>query len=306
MVTFFNVYGDGKFYMNVTGIEINAYGSVAAAADGRIQVDDLELDVYTDNIEMDMENLMGGGFMGGLSNSVMNTLSGLIFNQIKHRMLEEVSADVKRMINTQLEHLPLDFLNTKSASVFDSVLDRAVLAINESGLEPMPLPAFTDKFNYNLMMFRLNGEIKVFNGQLSGLSSLVRTGDIIATYSNNEVVFEARMGFTNLTGGYNWNTNLMGGGPSGNSSLTLSGISCYLRLKQSLRKGAKPTISSFRIEKIKHLWIDVNGLGSWDFILEIVMNLVSNAFKLSLANAISGPVTDAIQTELNTLPISFL
>jgi len=68
----------------------------------------------------------------------------------------------------------------------------------------------------------------------------------------------------------------------------------------------RPKIDAFRIEKIKHLWIDVDGLGSWDFILEIIMNLVSNAFKLSLANAISGPVTQAIQQEINNMPISFL
>ncbi|CAG2161623.1 unnamed protein product [Oppiella nova] len=305
-VTFFRIYGDGNFHMNITDIEINAYGSLEQTSDGRIQVGDIELDVETGNIEMEMENLMGGGVMGGISNSVVNQISSLIFNQLKDRMLEEVSTDVKRMINTQLMHMPMDFLNKKSSNVFDSILDSGIRAINESGLDPMPMPAFKDKFNYNLMVFNLNGEIKVFDGYLSGLTSLVRTGDIIATYSNNEVVFEASMGFTNLTGGYNWTTNLMGGGPSGSSSLTISGISCYLRLKQSLRKGAKPRISSFRIEKIKHLWIDVNGLGSWDFILEIIMNLVSNAFKLSLANAISGPVTDAIQKELNAIPISFL
>jgi len=68
----------------------------------------------------------------------------------------------------------------------------------------------------------------------------------------------------------------------------------------------RPKIDVFKIEQIKHLWIDVDGLGSWDFILEIIMNLVSNAFKLSLANAISGPVTHAIQQEINNMPISFL
>lgn len=97
-----------------------------------------------------------------------------------------------------------------------------------------------------------------------------------------------------------------GGGPSGSASISLSDISCFLQLKQSLKRGEKPTISSFKIQKIKQLWVDVNGLGSWDFILEIIINLISNAFKLSLANAISGPVTQAIQKELNNIPITFI
>jgi len=292
--------------MNVTEIEITAFGSLEKNKNGIIQVSDIELEVYTDDIDLHMDNLMGGGMMGGISNSVVNQMSGMIFDHIKHTMLDEVSVDIKNMINTQLSHLPLDFLKQESSSVFDGMLERVRQGINESGLEPMPLPSLRDQFNYNFMVFKLNGQIKTFNGYLSGLSSLVRTGDIIATYDNNQVIFEASMGFTNLTGGYDWSTNIMGGGPSGSASISLSGISCFLQLKQSLKRGEKPTISSFKIEKIKQLWVDVNGLGSWDFILEIIINLISNAFKLSLANAISGPVTKAIQNELNNIPITFI
>ena len=124
--------------------------------------------------------------------------------------MDEASEDIKKMINTQLAHLPLDFVDEKSATIFDGVLDKAKIAINESGLDPMLLPAFRDKFDYKFFVFQVKGDLKVFNGTLAGLSTLVRTGDIIATYKNNEVVFEARMGFNNLTGGYNWSTNVMG------------------------------------------------------------------------------------------------
>ncbi|XP_054169084.1 uncharacterized protein LOC128966257 [Oppia nitens] len=305
-MAFVPLYGDGRFWMNVSNIEFNAYGSLEPVADGTIRIKDIVMDVYSDAIELDMENLMGGGVMGGIGNSLVNQISDLIFTNIKHNMMDELSAHVKKMINSQLAHLPLGFVHKNSTNIFDSLLQRAVHTLNDTGVDPLPLPPLTDKFSYDLMLFKLKGELKVYDGYLNGLSSLVRTGDIITTYSNNEVVFEASMGFTNLTGGYNWKTSVLGGGPSGSSSLTISGISCYLQLKQGLHRGAKPTISSFRIDKIKHLWIDVNGLGSWDFILELIMNVVSNAFKLSLANAIGGPVTDAIQKELNQLPISLL
>ena len=195
--------------MNVTEIEINAYGSLQNKG-GKIEVSDIELEVYTDSIGLHMDNLMGGGMMGGITNSLINQMSGIIFSHIKNTMLDEVSADIKNMINTQLSHLPLDFLKRESSSVFDSMLERVKYGINESALDPMLLPAFKDQFNYNVLVFKLNGDLKIFNGYLSGLSSLVRTGDIIATYNNHEVIFEARMGFTNLTGGYDWSTNVMG------------------------------------------------------------------------------------------------
>lgn len=78
---------------------------------------------------------------------------------------------------------------------------------------------------------------------LTGLSSLVRTGDVIAVYENDSVTLEAHLGesvvsrkcsrlivctccpgFENLTGSYEWSATLMGGGPGGSSVLHVGNV----------------------------------------------------------------------------------
>jgi flavorubredoxin len=209
-MTFFPFYGNGNFWMNVSGLEIFAYGALNRTNENRLEVGTIELDVTTNDIDLNFDNLMGGGAWSSLTNSLLNKMSTLIFDSVKHKMLDEVSNDIRTMINQQLDHLPLDFVDEKSSNIFDNILEYSKRAINETGLDPLLLPPFEDKFKYNLLIFVFEGKIRIFDGRLYGLSSLVRTGDIIATYNNNEVIFEARMGFANLTGGYQWAANLMG------------------------------------------------------------------------------------------------
>jgi hypothetical protein len=207
-MTFLPFYGNGNFWMNVSGLEIYAYGALNRTNENKLEVGTIELDVTTNDIDLNFDNLMGG--WSSLTNSLLNKMSTLIFNSVKHKILDEVSNDIRTMINQQLAHLPLDFVDEKSSNIFDNILEYSKRAINETGLDPLLLPPFEDKFNYNLLIFVFEGKIRIFDGRLYGLSSLVRTGDIIATYHNNEVIFEARMGFSNLTGGYQWAANLMG------------------------------------------------------------------------------------------------
>jgi hypothetical protein len=209
-MTFFPFYGNGNFWMNVSGLELYAYGALNRTNENKLEVGTIELDVATNDIDLNFDNLMGGGAWSSLTNSLLNKMSTLIFASVKHNMLDEVSNDIQTMINQQLTHLPLDFVDEKSSNVFDNVLEYSKRAIYEAGLDPLPLPSFEDKFDYNLLIFVLKGKIRIFNGRLYGLTSLIRTGDVIATYHNNEVIFEARMGFANLTGGYQWTAKLMG------------------------------------------------------------------------------------------------
>jgi len=209
-VTFVRLYGNGNFGMNVSDIVIRAYGALNRSDSGILQVGSIDLDVETSDINLHFENLMGGGAWSSITNSLLNRMSGLIFDHVKHTMLDEVSQDIKTMINQKLAHLPLDFVDEKSSNIFDDILEYSKRAINETGLDPFGLPPFKDRFNYNMLFFVLKGQIEIFEGRLYGLSTLIRTGDIIATYQNNEVTFEASLGFTNLTGGYKWAANVMG------------------------------------------------------------------------------------------------
>jgi len=285
--------------MNVTGLKMLATTSLERTRDGKLQVQDIVLDVETEDIQLHFDNLMGGGRWSSISNRMINTMSHLIFDQVKFSMLKEIEDNIRDHLNAQLSLVPTDLIHDRSAFVFDDILSLATDEIQDQGFDPTILPNLTDQFQHNMLFFILHGEVRVYHGLLYGLSTLHRSGDILATYENNSVTFEASFGFENLTGSYDWAANLMGAGPGGSATLHVSQIDGYIKLRQPLIKGSHPILEGFHIKNIKHVWVDITGLGTWDFVLEIIINLVSNAFKSSLSGIIEGPVKTAIQHQLN-------
>ena len=56
-------------------------------------------------------------------------------------------------------------------------------------------------------------------------------------------------------------------------------------------------MEELKILKINSMWVDVTGLGKWDFVLEIIVNLISNTFKKTLMDLISGPLKTSVNNE---------
>lgn len=108
---------------------------------------------------------------------------------------------------------------------------------------------------------------------------------------------------TNILGNFSF---WLGQGPSGGASLQIRKVSAYLRIRQELKRGSVPTLQRFRVDDIDHVWVDMNGLGVWDYLLEMVVNTVSNAFRMSIANVIVARVTKIIQETLIQAQISFI
>ena len=79
-----------------------------------------------------------------------------------------------------------------------------------------------------------------------------------------------------------------------------------MRIKQELKRGSIPKLERFSVEDIDHVWLDLNGLGVWDYLLEMVVNVVSNTFRVTIANIVASTVTKVIQEELVKANISFI
>lgn len=304
-IAFFPIHGGGDFWMNVSHLQIFAKTGLIKNKYGQLIVSDIELDVENDDIELHFDNL-GSQRLSFVMNSILNKLSGLIFNQIKDLVLNGSEGDIKRHINAKLKQLPDAFISGKSEFIFDDLLAKTKLAIKSSGFDPFPLPDTNKSFARSLHFLTFRGDLKLYNGTLYGISTLIRTGDLIATYKDNYVTLEASLGFDNLTGQMNWSASIMDAGPAGTASLAVSQISAYLKIRQHLSEGSPPELHDFKIENINYLWINVRGLGTMDFLLEFIINLISNLFKGLLRIAISGPIKDVVQNELNQMPLTFL
>lgn len=303
---FFRIDGNGNFQMNISMLEIYANAMINKTNNGTIQLANIHLDVFANDINVNFESL-GGHKMSSFYNTILNQLSEFLFDHVKSKLLEDIKIDIKNKLNKEIEQkISYDIINPSSAHIFDDILDKAKSAIRKAGLEPFNLPTLSEKFSHDLLLFNFNGVVEAYKGKLSGLTTLIRTGDVFVEYENDTVVLEANLGFENLTGTYLWKAHLMGKGPDGSARLLLSGITSYIKIRQKLTQGSKPIVDEFQIKSIRYLWTEINGLGGWDIVFESIFNLISNAFKTALVNAISGPVKKAVQDEINRSPISFL
>ncbi|XP_076355317.1 uncharacterized protein LOC143249406 [Tachypleus tridentatus] len=307
-ITFFSIDGGGGgFWMNIS--DIVALGRVKlkiVTGNQSLEVDSVHIDIEVSDIQLHFDNLFGGRTWSSISNSLLNQLSGMIFDQVKQSILEEVRESLRKELNTQLHQIPEGFINSGSTTIFDDTLKRVSMHLKQNNMDPFNLPDHKEVFRKKLLFFLLHGEARIFNGILSGLSTLHRTGDVLITYEDNAVIVEVNIGFSNLTGGYDWSAKLMGIGPNGHASLSIRSISVYLQVRQEFQTGSKPIIKAFKIAKIRHLWVDVQGLGTMDLVLQIIVNLITNSLKMTIADAITGPVQKTVQKELNSLPIEII
>ncbi|KAI2809034.1 hypothetical protein BLOT_000175 [Blomia tropicalis] len=309
-VTLISVAGEGNFRMNISDIEIDAFGNLNRTIDletGKdvLQIGNIDIDVSPGDMDLQFENLSVLD-SENLATTIVDTMSGLIFSQVKYSVLEKTSNKIRARINERLRVIPIDILEgTRSETLFDDLLHLVTKRIGTK-IEPLRLPFFSRNFAARMLILNVNASINIHEGKLYGLTTFARTGDIFITYEDDMATIEADVGFRNLTGSYDWSLQVLGRGPSGSASLAIRKIAAYMRIKQELKRGSVPKLEQFRVEEIDHVWMDMNGLGVWDHLLELVVNTVSNVFRVTIANLIASTVTKVIQEELDGAKISFI
>lgn len=297
--------GFGNFWMKIRGLQFPATASLNRTSNGKFQISALVLDMEADKIDMNFENLVGGNLGSSITNTVLNQLNHLLFDNMKYNLIDELRSGIQSRINDQLESLPDNFIHESSSSLVDHLLEKVKQEIVKSGYDPHTLPNLTESFQQDLRIFNLHGDASLYNGTLYGLATLVRTGHVIAHYEKDSVILEANLGFENLTANYDWSVNLMDAGPAGSAKINVNSVDGYLKLRQPLKRGSKPILEEFKVKKIRNVWVDVTGLGSIDFLVESIVNLISNVFKKSIADVISGPIQKILQKELDKVPIDY-
>lgn len=87
--------------------------------------------------------------------------------------------------------------------------------------------------------------------------------------------------------------------------MVVRGLALHLRLTLPLLDGASVgplQLDALELRDVGHIWLDLQGLGAFQYLLEAFANLASNAFKWSLTEAVLEPVANAIRREIVALP----
>nr|XP_037268067.1 uncharacterized protein LOC119159418 [Rhipicephalus microplus] len=303
---FVSLHGNGTFWMNAANAVATARAELERGPHGGPWVRTVSAKLEVDNINLHMENLMGGGRWSTFSNSLLNQISGTVFKQAEQSLRGEIEENVRRRVNEELSRVPVNLTAARSERLVDALLERTAEQLLL--VDPYSLPDQARSFDQDLLVLRAQGEMRLVDGTLHGLATIRRTGDVLAFYQDGTLLLEADVGFSNLTGQWRWWAQLLGAGPSGDASLGVQGLSLHLRLALPLQDGHSPTVlgpmrlEALELRDIGQVWLNLGGLGTFDFLLEALVNLVTNMFKWSLAEAALGTVAVALRTEIAQLP----
>lgn len=77
-------------------------------------------------------------------------------------------------------------------------------------------------------------------------------------------------------------------------------------MRQPLKRGSTPRLEEFMVKNITYVWIEMKGLGVWDSLLELIINSISNVFRLQIANVITSTVSKVLQQSLDRSQFSFI
>lgn len=303
--------GKGPFGMTLKNVAIYSTTSLNRTEDNKFQVSAQVLEIRASGVTANFDSLfsrISSAVVADIMRLLSKQLNNLVYEHMRPHLIHEVDPGLKTHINRVLETLPDKFVHEKTTAKFDFLIDIIRKEIVRSHHDPLVLEDVKESFDQDLRLFRFNGELALTNRTVYGLSTIFRSGHVFAHYDmrNNAVVLEANLGFENLTSTNNFNAKMINQqGPKGSSDLTANKITAFLRLRQSLKPGSKAVLEEFHISSIKNIWVEIHGLGSWDGVVETLVNLISNSFKSTIARIISGPVKKVLQDEVDKLHFDY-
>jgi len=172
-------------------------------------------------------------------------------------------------------------------------------------IDPLRLPEARHGFSKKIVFVTVKGEASVYDGYVSGLSTIHRSGEANMRTEGQNLIVTAHAGLSNLRGQYRAHATFMNLGPHVSAKLGISSVSVRLGLKQSMTPGAHPDLFDFHIEHIGGISVHIGGLGPLGWIVGGLTSFIANILKGVIANAINAPIRNAIRNELSKVTIPF-
>ncbi|CAN7976012.1 unnamed protein product [Ixodes persulcatus] len=331
LVSFISVGGEGQFRMNATNVSTVATATFEEGPNGRPRVRDVDVRLELKNIKFHMENLMGGGRLARVGNSMLNKINGTIFKLVQaarskskiilteefdifHSLLSLAQAEeslhttvrenIRQRINSELSRISVE----RSESLVDGLIALVGEQIRTMGADPFKIANQHHSFKQDLLFFTVHCEAHLTGGRLHGLSTVQRSGNLMAYYKDRTVTIDADLEFRQLSGTFRWRARVQGSRFSGRVSLAVSGVALHLRL--TLPVGDNVTVAGplhleeLELTDVGQVRLHFHGVDSLDFLLEVLTNLIIDNIKRDLAHVVLELLEDAIRRKIATLQLS--
>ncbi|TGZ37904.1 uncharacterized protein [Temnothorax longispinosus] len=277
----------GDFIVKLTGVMVEGIARLEVGTDGKLQAQDIDMDLTFDKIDMDFKNL---GFLGSVFQGVINSIGTFIFDSIKPFILKEVNTNVRGEVNKQISQLPQYFPN--SISPFDMAIAEARKYVSQMGCDPYKLKDYTQSVG----IFTVTSS----HTWITGLASFYRMGNITITMENGTVYALLDVGTQELEGKTHWEVSVVGGflSRAGTVSFTVQYFRVQVKLGQPLDTRKRAALEELELE-LGNVQARIHGAGTLDYLMEASINILPNVLRYQIMDAIEGPLKRRIQEELD-------
>ncbi|XP_076367745.1 mite allergen Der f 7-like [Tachypleus tridentatus] len=186
-----------------------------------------------------------------------------------------------------------------SNDYIDQVIENTKLAVG-SDIDPLPLPDHTASFEKKILLITYTGEAKLFDGYISGLSSLHRTGDCTIAKAEDLVSIFTDIGFNKIEASYKGEAKFMELGPS----IVVTAKIDSIRIKMGIAASTTDkdsVLQSFELSEITGIEVRIGGLGLLNWIFNLISNLVVKILKKSITTVIERQLRNAIANEITKI-----
>jgi len=315
-VIFFPVYGNGGAFVKARNVRVGGSAAITINSDGYLQINHFKMDrIAFDRVHLNLGNILGGGQIGKVVNTILNRMGKTIFDRFSKDVSRELSGALHKEINKELRKFKLqDILagalpnlmanDASTNSYIDKVLVNSRKEISKRRMDPLRIQNERVTFSRRVLWFTVHGEAKLYSGQLYGIKSLKRLGDVKLKMSGNSVIIEAKLGINNIRANFNGHAKFQGIGPSLRASATISHAHIKIKVSQDLANSkASPVLREFRIVSLGKINPQIHGLGPLGWIFGRVASIVVNGVKGDIIKAIEGPVRGMLKKELSKVKI---
>jgi len=196
-------------------------------------------------------------------------------------------------------------VSTNADDFVDELLARARPLIQEK-LEPVKLPEYSYEISKSVIITDVKAMAKVYDGRLSGLSTLYRGGDATLTSSvHGQIIsISTLLGLSNLVGHYRGAVKFMSMGPSVTVDLTVRSVTLEVTIYQGISPDGtktKPQLTRFDIKNLGKIDFEFDGLGPLDWIINPFSNFLINQLRGVIAWIVESPLHNIIADLLPTI-----
>ncbi|KAF7415040.1 hypothetical protein HZH68_003529 [Vespula germanica] len=284
----------GNFTVILTGVNVEGVARLEVGVDGKLQAQNIDMDLTFENIDMDFKNL---GFLGSVFQGVINSVGAFIFDSIKPFILKEVNTNMRGEVNKQISQLPQYFPN--SISPFDMAVAEGRRQVSQMGYDPFKVKDYSQSVG----IFTVTSS----HTWITGLASFYRMGNITLTMENGTVYAVLDVGTQEIEGRTHWEVSVIGGvlSRAGTVSFTVQYFRVQLNLSQPLDTRKRPTLEELDLE-LGNIQARIHGAGTLDYVMEASINIIPNLLRYQIMDAIEGPLKKRIQEELNKIDVEKL